>query len=60
MLRIYKKMLMKMKNYLFNFEIFVINEALFNQSLNKYYGKKTNGLPGSNIWYSVTIHINSI
>ncbi len=49
-----------MKNYLFNFEIFVINEALFNQSLNKYYGKKTNGLPGSNIWYSVTIHINSI
>jgi hypothetical protein len=33
--RIYKKM-MKMINYLFNFEKFVLNEALFDQSLNEY------------------------
>ncbi len=50
---------MKMINYLFNFEKFTINEALFNQSFKKYL-QKTNSLLGSNIQYSVNIHFNSI
>ncbi len=32
--------MMKMINYLFNFEKFVMNEALFDQSLTNVYGKK--------------------
>jgi hypothetical protein len=32
----FTKMMMKIINYPLNFEKFVINEALFNQSLNKY------------------------
>jgi hypothetical protein len=32
--------MMKMINYLFNFEKFIINEALFDQSFNEYYSKK--------------------
>jgi hypothetical protein len=48
-----------MKN-LFDFEKFIINEALFDQYVNKYLHSKTNSLLGSNIQYSVTIHINPI
>jgi hypothetical protein len=32
----FKSMMMKMINYLFNFEKFIINGALFDQSFNKY------------------------
>ncbi len=51
---------MKMINWLFNFEKFVINKALLNQSLTKYLQLKANSVPGSNIGYSVTIRINLI
>jgi hypothetical protein len=44
----------------FNFEKFIINEALFDQSLNEYLLPKTNILLGSNIQYLVTIHSDSI
>jgi hypothetical protein len=49
-----------MINYSFNFEKFVINEALFDQSFNKYLQYKMNSLLGSNIWYFVTIHVDLI
>ncbi len=41
-------------------KLFVKIEALFDQSLNKYLWYKMNSLPGSNIQYFVTIHIDSI
>jgi hypothetical protein len=49
-----------MITYSFDFRKFIINELLLDQSLNKYYRKKTNSLLGSNIQYSVTVHINLV
>jgi hypothetical protein len=51
---------MKKINYSFNVENFLINEALFVHSLNKYLHYKMNSLPCSKIWHSVTIHINLV
>ncbi len=45
---------------LFIFEKFVINETVFDLSLNEYLQWKTNSLPGSNIQYLITICIVSI
>ncbi len=44
----------------FNLAKFIINETLFIQSLNKYLWYKTNSLPGSKIWYLVTILTDSV
>ncbi len=49
-----------MISYSFHFEKFVINEALFDQSLNEYFYQKTNSWPDSNIQYYVTICTNLI
>jgi hypothetical protein len=45
--------------YLFNFENFGKNMALFDQSLNEYLQLKMITLLGSNFWYLSTICINS-
>ncbi len=52
--------MMKMINFSFNFEKIIINEAIFDQSLNEFYDKKMNSLPGSNIQYLVTFGIDSV
>ncbi len=46
-----------MIDYSFNFEKFVINEALFDQSPNEYLQKEMNSLLGSNIQYLANILI---
>ncbi len=48
-----------MINYWFDFEKFVMKEALFNQSFNKYLLLKRNS-KGFNIRYFITICIDSI
>jgi hypothetical protein len=49
-----------MINYLFNFEKSTMDKASFDKSLNEYLQYKMNCLLGSNIWYLVTILLNSI
>ncbi len=51
---------MKMIKYSFNVENFIKNEALFVQSLKKYFWSKTNSLLGYKNQYLVTICINLI
>ncbi len=52
-------MMMEMINYLFNFEKFIINDTVW--PISKWiFMVKMNSLPGSNMWYSVTICIDLI
>ncbi len=49
-----------MIDYLFNFENFQKNKALFDQSLTEYLQQKSNTLMGSYFSYLSTIYIGSI